>query len=147
MILFCSTLVSATTVEKRNSSIVSMGETHETFLIRPWDQCDDYNEGSGDIETDSNSCLVSGSCSGSCDLWGNGGGEGSGYIVHWFNFDCPVSGVTGNIDINYKYTAFSELDCSWAGTTSCKLMLTFFINDDEHDVIPVSYTHLRAHET
>jgi len=118
-----------------NSDVTTVGEDHITNLFAPWDDCDNFDEGTGSMDTDSNALQSTGNAHGICDVWGSGWGVGNGYMEHWLNWDCPVGGIEGKIEIRYKFHADAELDVLWGGYTTAKLWLKFYIDDLEHEVI------------
>ena len=124
----------ANTVDNKNTNAASTG-THLIYISGPWSDCKHYNHSTGNMVTDSSATPGYGSTLGHCDVWGHGGGQGNGYIVHWINWNCPVSNLNGNITIDYGYSAWATLDCLAGGTTSAKLNITFFIDNSEYDIV------------
>ena len=132
-LLTASAFASADVV--KNSGVSIFGEDHLTYLYTPWDAFDNFDEGTGSMETDSYAASTTGDAYGYCDVWGSGSGEGNGYMKHWMTWDCPVEGIEGEIEILYTFSAWAELDVLSGGYTSAKLWLTFFVDDDQDELL------------
>ena len=128
-------IASADVVKNSGSGVTTFGEDHITILRPPWDAFDNFDEGTGNMVTDSGASQYSGHASANCDVWGSGWGVGEGYMEHWMNWDCPVGGIEGKIDIQYDFHADAELEVVWGGYTTAKLWLKFYIDDDQYEVV------------